>query len=164
MQLAKIFLFRKRDEEEMLTVFDVADFFLTKESMTHKKLQKLCYYAYAWYYTLYNERLFPNRFEAWIHGPVYPDLYHEYKAYGWQEIEKKERHGIDNEKVLDLLERVYATYGEFDGDQLEILTHREQPWIQARQGVPEYEPSNNPIRDEVIKQYYLSLYEKGQND
>ena len=29
-------------------VFDLADAFLCIDSMTHKKLQKLCYYAKAW--------------------------------------------------------------------------------------------------------------------
>lgn len=33
----------------MRTVFDVAEWFLSKESMTNKKLQKLCCYAQAWY-------------------------------------------------------------------------------------------------------------------
>ena len=28
-----------------LNIFDVANWFLSKEEMTHKKLQKLCYYA-----------------------------------------------------------------------------------------------------------------------
>ena len=33
---------------DKVTVFDVAQWFLAKESMTHKKLQKLIYYYYAW--------------------------------------------------------------------------------------------------------------------
>lgn len=33
----------------MRTVFDVAEWFLSKESMTNKNLQKLCYCAQAWY-------------------------------------------------------------------------------------------------------------------
>ena len=34
------------------SVLDVANWVLTHEAMTHKKLQKLCYYAQAWYYAL----------------------------------------------------------------------------------------------------------------
>ena len=37
-----------------MKVKDVAEFFLTKQSMTNKKIQKLCYYAQAWFYALYN--------------------------------------------------------------------------------------------------------------
>ncbi len=32
----------------MNNIFDVADWFLSKEAMPHKKLQKLCYYYKAW--------------------------------------------------------------------------------------------------------------------
>ena len=65
------------------TVFDVADWFLGKDSMSPKKLQKIVYYAYAWVLTLMNEsendldiKLFDSRIEAWVHGPVIPELYH----------------------------------------------------------------------------------------
>ena len=59
----------------------VADFFLSKEAMSPKKLQKLVYFAYAWTVALLNEsaddlhfRLFDAQIEAWIHGPVVPEL------------------------------------------------------------------------------------------
>ena len=42
-------------DNKVLTIFDVANYFRSKEEMTHKKLQKLVYYAYAWYIALYNE-------------------------------------------------------------------------------------------------------------
>lgn len=49
----------------------VAQYFLSKESMSLKKLQKLVYYAYGWTLALLNEslenmeyHLFPNRIEA----------------------------------------------------------------------------------------------------
>ena len=66
----------------MVNVIDVAHWFLSKESMTHKKLQKLCYYAQAWHCTLRNgEPLFMNPIEAWIHGPVIRSLYKEYAYF-----------------------------------------------------------------------------------
>ena len=34
-----------------MTVSNVAKWFLSKESMTPKKLQKIVYYAYAWFLT-----------------------------------------------------------------------------------------------------------------
>jgi uncharacterized phage-associated protein len=52
----------------MASVFDVANWFLAKEKMTHKKLQKLCYYAQAWHLANHGQPMMPNRFEAWIHG------------------------------------------------------------------------------------------------
>ncbi|WP_374049741.1 type II toxin-antitoxin system antitoxin SocA domain-containing protein [Paenibacillus larvae] len=32
------------------------------------------------------KKLFDDNFEAWVHGPVNPQLYTEYREYGWQEI------------------------------------------------------------------------------
>ena len=74
---------------EKKTVFEVANFFLSKESMSPKKLQKLVYYAYAWTLAILNEdelnidyTLFDEPLQAWVHGPVCPDLYYDHKCYG----------------------------------------------------------------------------------
>lgn len=56
-------------------IFDLAKAFLYISSMTNKKLQKLCFYAKAWYLALYDENLISEPFEAWVHGAVQPSLY-----------------------------------------------------------------------------------------
>jgi uncharacterized phage-associated protein len=153
--------------ETVTTVYDVAKTFLTFEPMTHKKLQKLCYYAYSWYLTLYKEKLFDEHFEAWIHGPVSPALYSEYKQYGWKEIPQADEVPEDillNEDAYSLIEEVYHSYGHLSGDDLEYLTHQEDPWLVARDGLPEYAPSNNKLDDHVIVNYYRKVFEEGQND
>lgn len=145
------------------TVYDVAKSFLAIAPMTHKKLQKLCYYAYSWYLTLYDEPLFENCFEAWVHGPVDPGLYNEFKRYGWQEIPKVEHPPLDGE-LFEFVQEVYEAYGHLDGDELEYLTHHEEPWMEARQGLQPYEPCNIPIKDDVIRSYYLKVFESEQNE
>ena len=122
----------------------VANWFLNKASMSHKKLQKLCYYTEAWHQALYNSTLIKNcHFEAWVHGPVCPELYETYKSYGWIDIPRLiNKPEIDHE-TEEFLEIVYATYGEFSGHQLENITHDEAPWKEAREGLEEYEPSNS---------------------
>lgn len=142
-----------------MNVFDVAKYFLTKESMTNKKLQKLCYYAQAWYITLYNEKLFPERIEAWVHGPVCPKLYGKYSSYGYLEIPKETE--ISKElktKEKNILDQVWNIYGKYDGNQLEVLTHRENPWIDARHGIDSEVPSNEEITADSIKKYYKEMY------
>ncbi|MFC4768754.1 Panacea domain-containing protein [Effusibacillus consociatus] len=143
------------------TIFEVAKAFLSLEAMTHKKLQKLCYYAYSWHLTLQGERLFRNNFEAWIHGPVDPGLYSEYKHFGWQTIPQEDQSPIEGE-LMEFIQEVYDSYGHLDGDELEFLTHKEDPWMEARGSIPEYVPCNNRIKDEVIKDYYLKELENGQ--
>lgn len=144
------------------SIFDIANWFLTKSSMTPKKLQKLTYYAEAWSRALLKHGLITGTsFEAWAHGPVSPVLYHKYREYGWTEIEQltdDEKPSIDDEQVTDLLESVWLTYGDKSANELEALTHQEMPWKKARVGLDENEPSNNKISVEEMAAYYLSIY------
>ena len=147
----------------MYTVNNVADFFLSKDANSPKKLQKLVYYAYAWYIALVNEdvnnlssKLFDSRIEAWIHGPVVPELYHEYKDYGGEDIPQKENfdNNLFSTEALDILEQVWTVYGKYTGNQLEMMTHKEQPWINARGTVATYESSTNLVSDKDMFIYY----------
>ena len=139
---------------------------VSQDSMTHKKLQKLCYYAQAWYCALYDgSPLFEDEIQAWVHGPVVPSLYPVYADYKWIPIPKAEFDaGILEDKVLDVLEAVYNTYGELSGDQLESLTHSEEPWIQARGVLKPWETSTAPISCAAMREYYSKKYEQSQND
>lgn len=144
----------------------VANFFLSlgDETMTHKKLQKLCYYAYSWGKVLLNQSIFRNNFQAWIHGPVDPDLYNRYKHFRWHPIPHEENQELHDDEIMQLLHEVYESYGHLSGDELEALTHHELPWIEAREGIPAYMPSNNQLSDETIYQYYSKLLKDNQGD
>lgn len=148
---------------------NVANYFLSKDSMTNKKLQKIVYYAYCWTLTMLNDpeeiakmmsgenftnKLFSEEIEAWVHGPVIPNLYHEYKEYGWKEIPKRELTSDYPEEIKNVFEMVWDIYGEYDGDQLENITHQEEPWQKSRLGLDKFEPGNNKIKDEDIYNYY----------
>lgn len=149
----------------MANILDIANFFLSKESMTQKKLQKLCYYSEAWSWALRHCSIVDEgsaEFQAWVHGPVNIELREKYKSYGWKDIEKNDEvvQGLIDapDGVIGMLESVWNTYGDKDGDTLEILTHSEKPWIEAREGVSEYEPSNNVISTETMAKFYKSIY------
>ncbi len=150
----------------METVQDVAKWFLAQDSMTHKKLQKLCYYAQAWYVALYNDGpLFEDEIQAWVHGPVVASLYPDYAVFKWEDIPQTafdDRKFTENEK--NVLEAVYNTYGGFNGDQLESLTHSEMPWKNARGNLNPWETSKNIISIDTMKEYYREKYEQAQND
>ena len=150
-----------------MDIFDVAKSFLCKEPMTPKKIQKLCYYAQAWNMALYGIPLFDDEFEAWIHGPVCSNLYHEYKGYGWRNIEKESEVPaivLEDDSAIDIIDQIYRIYGKMDGDQLERLTHTERPWQEARIGFKPNEPSTNLIDLNVMRDFYLEEYESSQND
>lgn len=144
----------------------VAKWFLHKESMSNKKLQKVCYYAYAWFLVFFNDiesfsgnlnSLSRSGFQAWVHGPVSPELYALYREYGWNNIPIVEDPPVFSEDVIDLFEQVWNTYGKFSADQLERLTHKELPWQDARKGLSPDEPSTRKIDDLVIFNYYSKM-------
>lgn len=137
-------------------VLDVANYFLSKDSMQHKKLQKLCYYAQSWFLANYGTPMFPNRFEAWVHGPVSPDLYSRFRRWGWMDIPKTE---MDSDAILDeraksVLDNVYKLYGKYTADQLELMTHKEDPWITARGTCAPNDYCRNPISMSAMRNYY----------
>lgn len=142
-----------------LSIEDLAEWFLAKEPMTHKKLQKLCYYAVAWGYALYEKKFFEqDTFEAWIHGPVSLVLYQKYKNNGWSEIEQPQGVPVFSDEVTYLLESVWKTYGDKNGDELEAISHNESPWKEARKGLSEDERGNNEIDPRTMVTFYKSIY------
>jgi uncharacterized phage-associated protein len=150
---------------ESYSIKVIANWFLHKESMSNKKLQKLCYYAEAWHQALYDSTLIKgSHFEAWVHGPVCPSLYEKYKDYGWNDIPKLKKKPTIDQETNEFLEIVYNTYGHFTGHQLETLTHNEKPWQEAREGLGECEASNNVIKTAIMKEFYNSIREETQND
>jgi uncharacterized phage-associated protein len=141
-----------------LTIEDLAKWFLTKESMTHKKLQKICYYAVAWGYTLTGKKIIENdTFQAWVHGPASPTLWAEYKKNGWNLISRYSGEIVFPDNVQEILEAVWFTYGEKGGNELEALSHAEKPWIEARAGLKADENSSTPIDSSVMQQFYSSI-------
>ncbi|CAM8505744.1 TPA: Panacea domain-containing protein [Morganella morganii] len=120
----------------MLTCFDVADYFLSRcddesgDTISNMKLQKLVYYAQGFSLALLGHPLFENKIEAWMHGPVVPDLYHQYKSHGNCALPAPE--SVDESKFsedeLDLLNEVWDVFGQFSAWKLRNMTHEESPW------------------------------------
>jgi uncharacterized phage-associated protein len=127
------------------------------ESLTLMKLQKLCYYVQAIYMATRNgEPLFEEDFETWTYGPVITALYQEYKDYGWRSIQKEfEFPELEPEKV-EFVEQIVEAYGRYDGAALATMTHREDPWLEARKGLSEIEGSNALISKDSMKSFFES--------
>lgn len=123
-------------------------------SFSNKKLQKLCYYVYSIYLTKYGEKIADVYFEAWMHGPVSPEIYQIYKKYGWNSIPRYSGKLDVSNEIYERVSNIISNYIMYDATELEEMTHREQPWKLARKGCSKYESSNNLINDKDIIQYY----------
>ena len=145
----------------MASIFDVANWFLAKEKMTHKKLQKLCYYAQAWSLAIGPQPISTAEFEAWVHGPVCRELYTKYKEYGFDYIPKNPPVDLFTLEEESLLESVWETYGDMSANGLEALSHSEPPWKKARLGYAPNENCSVMISHSDMAEYYRSIYAGG---
>lgn len=147
--------------EPKYDVYQVAKWFLSKESMTHKRLQKLCYYAEAWYFTLKEVELTYENYQAWQHGPVSPTLYSKFKNKGWNEISNLELSNIEDIKDvddIDFLESVWNTYKHLGANSLEVLTHKESPWKKAFVKCDNRGYCSEIISKKSMRDYYKTIY------
>lgn len=104
-------------------------FYSKNQNLTDIQIQKLTYYAYAWYQIKHNgNKLFDEKPQAWIHGPVFRSLYDAMKRNDFY----KEELTIDLGDIKDFLDLIYNVYGKYSGNELEAMTHSEIPWIRAR--------------------------------
>jgi len=148
----------------VLSCFDIADYFIwianeTGSFISNLKLQKLVYYAQAWYIALHNNPLFEEDFEAWVHGPVIPSLYQKYKSFGWQPISEDVAPGLPKD-VIEFLDEVAEEYFACDAYELEQMAHAEDPWNWARGDLAPDTPSNEVIKKEWMKDYYGARVEE----
>jgi uncharacterized phage-associated protein len=144
--------------------FDIAKFFIeiankTGSFISNLKLQKLVYYAQAWHLGLYDRPIFDEDFQAWVHGPVIPELYQAYKHFGWKPIQEDVELDLPAE-ITSHLQEVALEYFACDAYELEQMTHLEAPWQSAREGVAPDEPSTRIIRKEWMQEYYKARAEE----
>lgn len=147
-------------------VHDVVDYIVLKmdeagERINVLKLHKLLYYVQAWSLAFGRGRCFNNEFQAWVHGPVCRIVYDRFKDTKSMYSPVRRR---DMRESFDLtafpkrtkrhIDAVLEAYAEYTDDQLEEMTHQEQPWIEAREGYDPKERCEDPISDDVMAQYY----------
>ncbi|WP_412693927.1 type II toxin-antitoxin system antitoxin SocA domain-containing protein [Clostridium sp. AF22-10] len=62
-----------------------------------------------------------------------------------------------SEDQKDTIDKVLEHYGSHDAQWLSQLTHMEDPWINARKGVPSGAGCNHVITKESMALYYGGL-------
>ncbi len=142
MRMATSYIFKKMDEVTPLT------------------LQKLLYFSQGINLALNSQELFPEDCEAWIHGPVYKKEYELFKDFKYNPIDDA-RFSLLEEAYIDLsmqemrtIDIVINTFGMYSGKTLERITHKETPWLKARDNCGEDIPANVLIPKESIRKYF----------
>lgn len=140
------------------SVVDVATYILERmDTITTMKLQKLAFYSQAQHLAQYGVQLFPEDFQAWRGGPVVPELYALHR--GKFLIRPGELKGGDSSTLTDdersVIDDVCAAMGHATGAELSERTHRESPWLDARDGRKPSEPSDTVITQDAMRSYYL---------
>lgn len=145
----------------------IARYFLAKQDpdaddmITHLKLQKLCYYAQGVGIATRGEAMFDEQLEAWLHGPVVPSLYREYREHGNLPIppvvDLDEEEYDDEDRMI--LDDVYIYYGQFSGWRLRQMTHDEAPWKDAYM-----EDMNRTITPDALRMFFANEIEPGYRE
>ena len=117
--------------------------------VSNLKLKKILYFIQAYFLTQTNSPCFKEPIEAWDFGPVVPDVYKQYKAYGGTDIptmksyvsfdgndiwkSKRIRFNKINIKDEDkiLINKVIDKFSEYSATDLVTLTQHQTPWIDA---------------------------------
>lgn len=138
--------------------------------ITNLRLQKLLYFIQANF--LINKGLenpcFDADLEAWSFGPVVPEVYHEFKAYGNSQIPTiKEYLEIDKKNFMNSRFKKYKDPFENNQDKLLVtemidecshytsarlveITHNQRPWKSVYM-----RNMNNTITKESIYNYFM---------
>ncbi|NLD05943.1 MAG: DUF4065 domain-containing protein [Synergistaceae bacterium] len=150
-------------EGQMTKMDIVVDYLLSGcRDITPLSLQKVLYYVQGFHSAFYGTFLFTEECEAWIHGPVYPDVYRWYKKYCFDPIDGVNEFDVSllsvEEKIL--LDSIIRNVCCYSGKTLESFTHTETPWSTARSGLPADAISKMIIHRETIGSYFSSVKKK----
>jgi len=129
-----------------------------KEDLSSFRLQKLLYYSQAMSLAFNSEPIFTDLPEAWANGPAYPEVYYKNRD---KVIDEGLGNLLTNEEQ-ETVNCVLECFGRYDGDTLVEITHREDPWINARGDLPPDAPSNNTISLESINDYFSKVKDKNK--
>ncbi len=163
----------------------VANAFLDLQANDHSefpridpmKLQKLTYYAHAWWLAHTGQPLFDDDIEAWPWGPVIRNLYNEFSEFGSRPIAGKKATELiasgnlnfvfkvpeePDEKVKSFLKSVWETHKGLTGVQLSNATHAPgEPWSIIKNSYPNLD-GNPRIPNSLIKDVFKNKLEEAE--
>jgi uncharacterized phage-associated protein len=145
-----------------ITAADVAKYLIRyscdkKSPISNLKLQKLLYYCQGWHLGILSAPLFHDPIQAWVHGPVVPNVFQEYRQFRWSPITAEVKSPDLPAQSGEIVDAVLQEYWGFSAAQLEQLSHNEDPWKIARGGLPPDFPCTREITHVSMRKYFGSL-------
>ena len=156
---------------EPYSALDVARYIINycndhEYSISNLKLQKILYFVQANFLVQTEQPCFKEEIEAWDFGPVIPEVYHEYKQYGSNNIPKVESYiyfdrnnlwncerrpynNVLNKRSEELVVEMIKVCGKYSAASLVNVTHNQDPWINSY-----IKGFNNVITLNSIKTYF----------
>jgi uncharacterized phage-associated protein len=125
-----------------------------KEGITNLKLQKILYFAQAYYLSKIGKPLFSDNIEAWAYGPVVPDVYKKFRSNKSNPIIDEEDKSVISDEDKNNLRKIWGTFGGYSASKLVDITHAHTPWREASKLVSKI------ISHKAIKEYYAPLLNK----
>lgn len=134
------------------------------EEITQLALQKLLYFIQCANIMINNKKMYDNHCEAWVHGPVFPIIYDNYKEFGYRPIEynftpKNVDEYLSSEEK-ELIRKILNIYGKYNGKILEKITHEESPWLLTRGCLDSSAPCSEKIEFDRIEDYVINIKKK----
>ena len=151
------------------SINDVVDYVIGRfvdepNSLSLLKLQKLAFYLQAWHIAFGRGPLFDGKFQAWVHGPVNRQIYDRFKdshslyaSVGSADIRRGFDERVLGENQRKHIDEILEAYGGLSGNQLEAMTHDEQPWKAARGSLKPNERCETEIDEGLMGSFYSSL-------
>ena len=141
-----------------MTVHDAAAYILARKGrMPAVKWHKLLYYSQAWSLVWDDRPLFKARIEAWANGPVVPAVYDLHRGhYSVRSWPAGNPDALDTD-ARETIDAVLDFYGTKSSTWLSSLTHKEDPWKNARGDLLPGQIGNQEITQAAMAEYYHGL-------
>ena len=148
---------QSRLPEPRATAASVARYLVEKTNgmgMAQLNVQKLLYYCQAASLAWTKRRMFGERIEAWINGPVVVPFWENHRYEGWIKS-VPEGAALEDPLARQIADKVFDRYGHLAPGELVELTHREPPWRNARTAYAPNERGKKEIKAADMLSYYV---------
>ncbi|MCI9292532.1 MAG: DUF4065 domain-containing protein [Erysipelotrichaceae bacterium] len=145
-------------QEKQGKIYVVASYLLQHDpKISALVLQKALYYCQGLFYAFHHTFLFENDAQAWVHGPVYKEIYHAFKQQEKQFFQTEPSLNPEEKEVVDAILRYICCYR---GETLQQMTHLEQPWLQTRKELPRNTKTDRIIKKDKIAKFFETIKQR----